>query len=270
MHGDFARHAATLAVVLLAASAGPAAAAGASYGGGPVMLGANHVYYIWYGDWSSTATPAILDDMAEHIGGSPYWGIETTYYEIVGGVKKFVSNSLTLGGEHFDSYSHGKVLSDALVLAVVEKAIADQLPLDANGIYFVLGSADVKESSGFCSAYCGWRDHVTYQGTDIKYAFVGNPDACPSACEPGPGHSPNGDPAADAMASTIVHLLDETVIDPDLNAWICQPGIDCADKCGAGPTFTCNGALADVTWGTRCYFVGENWKNAGAGSCAMH
>ena len=265
-----ARRIAAFAGILLLVGTGAAMARGAIYQGGPVMLGTNHIYYVWYGNWIGTSSTSILDDMASHIGGTPYWNIETTYYEIDHGVKKFVSNSLTFGGEYFDSYSQGKSLSDSAVLAVVENAIQQQLPLDASGIYLVLASADVRETSGFCTNYCGWRNHVTYQGTDIKYGFVGDPAACPSACEPPPGHSPNGDPAIDAMAGTIVHLLDETVVDPDFNAWLCQSGIDCADLCSFGPTFTCNGQLADVIWGARCYYVPENWKNVGSGSCVMH
>jgi Phosphate-induced protein 1 conserved region len=261
--------AAAMAGALLLGCAG---AAGATYQGGPVMLGTNHVYYVWYGNWTGNTATAILDDMAGHLGGTPYWNIETTYYEIAGGVKKYVSNSLTFGGEYFDSYSHGKSLTDAAVLAIVENAIQKRLPLDASGIYFVLASADVQETSGFCTVYCGWRNFATYHGTDVKYAFVGDPAACPGACEPSPGHSPNGNPAADAMVGTVVHLLDETVVNPDFNAWFCGQGYDCADLCAFsfGQTFTCNGALADVIWGTRCYYVGENWKNAGSGGCVLH
>jgi hypothetical protein len=262
--------AAALAGVLLVASAGAAAASGARYLGGPVMLGTNHIYYVWYGNWNGNSATAILDYLAAHVGGTPYWNIETTYFEIDGGVKKYVSNSLTFGGEYFDNYSHGKSLSDSAVLAVVENAINRQLPLDASGIYFVLASADVKETSGFCTVYCAWHDHATFRGTDLKYSFVGDPDACPSACEPAPGHSPNGNPAADAMAGIIVHTLDETVIDPDLNAWQCNFGNECADLCSFGPPFTCNGALADVIWGAHCFYVPENWKNAGTGGCVMH
>jgi hypothetical protein len=263
--------AAVLFGILLAVSAG-AAAAGAMYEGGPVMLGTNHIYYVWYGSWSGNSATTILDDMARHIGGTPYWNIETTYYEIDHGVKKYISNALTFGGEYFDAYSHGKSLNDSAVLAVVVNAINHGLPLDASGVYFVLTSPDVKETSGFCTIYCGWHSHATISGVDVKYSFVGDPDACPSACEPPPGHSPNGNPAADAMAGTITHLLDETVNDPDLNAWICNQGEECADLCGFtyGITFTCNGALADVIWGPRCFYIPENWKNAGTQGCVMH
>ena len=61
------------------------------------------------------------------------------------------------------------------------KITSNALPKDTNGIYFVLTSADVNASSGFCSQYCGWHSHGTISGSDIKYSFVGNPDRCPAS-----------------------------------------------------------------------------------------
>jgi hypothetical protein len=55
---------------------------------------------------------------------------------------------------------------------------------DTNGVYFVLTSADVNESSGFCKKYCGWHTSAIINGLDIKYAFVGNADRCPKNCAP--------------------------------------------------------------------------------------
>src|SRR5207253_653841 len=83
--------------------------------------------------------------------------------------------------------------------AVVSNAISSgRLPNSTNGIYFVLTSSDVRETSGFCSQYCGWHTHATILSSDIKYAFVGNPDRCPSACEM-QTVSPNGDSGADGI-----------------------------------------------------------------------
>jgi hypothetical protein len=48
------------------------------------------------------------------------------------------------------------------------------LPKDTNGVYFVLTSADVNETSGFRTQYCGWHARGTIAGSDIKYAFIGN------------------------------------------------------------------------------------------------
>ena len=64
-----ARRIAAFAVILLLVDAGAAMARGAVYQGGPVMLGTNHIYYVWYGNWNGTSATSILDDMASHIGG---------------------------------------------------------------------------------------------------------------------------------------------------------------------------------------------------------
>src|SRR5213078_1910919 len=54
---------------------------GIDYHGGPVLLGTTNVYLIWYGDWTKDpAAQPILTDLVSNIGGSPYFNINTTYY----------------------------------------------------------------------------------------------------------------------------------------------------------------------------------------------
>src|SRR4051812_20018547 len=79
---------------------------GISYHGGPVLLGTTNVYYIWYGDWSQDplAQP-VLTDLASNIGGSPYFNINTGYYN---GSNQFVSNSVHYAGSTTDNYSLGR------------------------------------------------------------------------------------------------------------------------------------------------------------------
>src|SRR4051812_31558204 len=49
------------------------AGSGINYHGGPLILGTTHMYYIWYGDWSGNTATTILSDLANSIGGSPYF-----------------------------------------------------------------------------------------------------------------------------------------------------------------------------------------------------
>lgn len=244
---------------------------GISYHGGPVILGTTNVYYIWYGNWTNNTAPAILSNLASSIGGSPYFNINTTYYN---GSNVHVSNSVMYKGSTNDNYSQGNVLSDAGVQAVVSKAITSgALPKDTNGVYFVLTSADVGESSGFCTQYCGWHTHGTISGSDIKFSFVGNPQRCPSACQAQPtSASPNNNLGADGMASIISHELEEAVTDPDLNAWYDNRGAENADKCAwtFGTTSTAsNGSFYNVTLGGKQYLIQRNWVNASGGYCSM-
>jgi hypothetical protein len=175
-------------------------------------------------------------------------------------------------GSTTDSYSRGTSLSDSAIQGVVADAInAGRLPKDTNGVYFVLTSADVTASSGFCTQYCGWHTHGTIAGSDIKYSFIGNPDRCPSACE-AQTTGPNGNAGADGMASIISHELEEAATDPDLNAWYDRRGMENADKCAwtFGTTYTvANGSSANVQLGSRDFLIQRNWVNASGGYCSM-
>jgi hypothetical protein len=242
---------------------------GIYYHGGPVMLGTVNVYYIWYGDWSGNSAIGILTDLAKNIGGSPYFNINTTYYD---GAAKHVTGSVQYVTSANDNYSLGTTLSDANIQTIVANAIGGgSLPYDSNGAYFVLTSADVAESSGFCTKYCGWHTYGTISGTNIKYAFVGNASRCPTACE-AQTTSPSGNDGADAMASVIAHELEEMVTDPNLNAWYDRRGYENADKCAwtfGSVSTAANGSLYNMLLGTRQFLIQRNWVNAGGGYCAL-
>jgi len=243
---------------------------GIVYHGGPLMLGTTHIYYIWYGNWSGNSATTILADLANSYSGSPYFNINTTYYDAS---NTHVSNSVSYLGSTTDAYSQGKALSDSQIQGVVSSAISSgHLPKDSNAVYFVLTSADVNATSGFCTQYCGWHTHGTIGGADIKYSFVGNPDRCPAACSNGTP-PPNGNVGADGMASIISHEFEEAVTDPDLNAWYDRRGEENADKCAWtwGSTYTtANGGTANMKLGTRDYLIQQNWIRATQGKCALH
>jgi hypothetical protein len=240
------------------------------YHGGPVMLGTTNVYFIWYGDWSSDrAAQNLLPEFARSLGGSKWYNINTTY---MNAAKQRVSNAVHFAGNAFNTSSY-KTLNDANVQTIVFNAIKNgSVPKDPHGVYFVLTAPGVKETSGFCTNYCGWHAHATLNGTDVKYAFVGNPkNQCAAACEEQTTRSPNADPAVDGMASVLAHELSEAATDPDLNAWYDAQGDENADKCAwqFGATYTTsNGSKANVHLGTRDWLIQENWINSASGHCA--
>jgi hypothetical protein len=254
-------------------SSRPKRGTGISYHGGPLILGGNgsgvNVYVIWYGNWTGNSATTIIPNFLNAEGGSPYYHINTTYYN---GAGTHVANVISFLGQTTDSYSQGTSLGDAQVQAVVSSALTSgRLPTDPNGVYFVLTSADVTETSGFCTQYCGWHTYGTLSGSNIKYAFVGNPDRCPNACE-AQTTSPNGNSGADGMVSIIAHELEEAVSDPNLNAWFDSRGEENADKCAwtFGATYTTsNGAQANMNLGGHDYLIQQNWVNAGSGYCAL-
>jgi hypothetical protein len=241
---------------------------GINYYGGPVMVNPNNVYAIWYGNWAA-GSQDILRNLMANIGGTPYWAINTTYYNAQ---NVHVPNQLTFAGEVSDNYSQGNALSDAQIQGIVAAQInAGALPADPDGVYVVLTASDVDETSGFCRSYCGWHTHANIAGTDIKYAFVGNAARCLNACSP-QAVGPNGDAGADATASIMAHEMEEAVTDPDLNAWLDGHGYENADKCAwtYGNTHSApNRAKYNMTIGGRNYLIQRNWKNANGGACVL-
>jgi len=246
---------------------------GIYYHGGPVMGGKVNLYFIWYGNFvnggaasDSLTTQALLEDLfgAGGLGGSPYARINTTYSDRT----HIVTGNFALKESANDYYSRGKNLNDASITYIVASAINSRvLPRDTNGVYFVLTSSDVSESSGFCSRYCGWHNHAAIGGSDIKIAFVGNPDRCPNACEE-QTISPNFDSGADGMASVMAHEVVESTNDFGLNAWYDTSGNESADKCAWkwGPVIGRLGYGAyNMTVAGHHWLIPMNWENAGGG-----
>ena len=257
------------------------------YHNGPLITGAPDVYVIWYGCWADncgsagdTATQFILTDFISNVGGTPYFQINAMYPNNSGGAP---SGGLLYGGAAVDRYSHGLELTAADMQGIVSDLIlAGQLPLDPSGIYLILASGDVSSSAtGFCQASAqphhgrGW-----VLGSEFRYGFVGNAVRCPTIAAPqfiaSDGSrlpTPNGNFGADAMASTIAHLLAGIVTNPSGGGWFDRYGLENADKCAGqfGSTYaTANGARANVKWGYRDYLIQQNWLNDRKQRCAMN
>ncbi len=273
--------------------ANPQSPTGIDYHGGPLLTAGPNVYVIWYGAWTQSAQQ-IIEKFLTGLNHSSWFNINSTYYSqtpLGTGPKVFVTNQINVKGFISDSYSHGKSLSDSGVAAVVAGAFTGSsftgnqtLPVDTNGVYFVLTSSDVNETSGFCTQYCGWHDWGTLRngvitieggtGTNIKFAFVGNPERCPSACTNGT-LPPNGNVGADGAVSIIAHELSEATTDPNLNAWYDRRGNENADKCAwiFGTTHTVPagqpnaGGVYNITLSTGNYLVQQNWLNIAPGGC---
>jgi hypothetical protein len=228
-----------------------------TFHGGPVIQ-TPVIYLIWYGNWNQSNgsdTPAgqtVIRDWANTIGGSPYFQLNHT-------VSTPITGNVTFGGEATDTGSQGTRLSDSRVFAVVTRAIGNgSLPYDASGVYFVLTSTNISESSGFCSRYCGWHTSGTSGGRTIRFSFVGNANRCLNGCA-AQTTSPNSNAGVDGMVSVMAHELSEATTDPDLNAWFDSNGAENGDKCawtfGHAQFQTSNGAFANVTLGSRSYLI---------------
>ena len=243
---------------------------GIDYNGGPVMHGTVKVYFIWYGDWSQDpAASGILSTWASSIGGTPYENINSTYGDANGNVSGLVS----FAGSTVSTSNFGNLLNDSNIASIVSNALTSHaIPTDTNAVYFVLTAPGVGESSGFLSQYCGWHTYGTLSGSNIKYAFVGDAGT-QSGCSVQFGKSPNNDPPIDAMISVMSHELEESISDPNLNAWYSDAnGQENADMCawnfGAQSTAP-NGSSYNMTFGNNHYLIQQNWLNANGGGCVQ-
>jgi hypothetical protein len=250
--------------------------------GNPVPL-----YLIFYGNWNGSgsntgATVSLVEHYVNSLGNTPYEHINSTYGDTTGNV----SGNVTLGGTIFDTGSQGTRLNNNRLSAIVTRSFSNGLPTDPNGVYFVITASTVSER-GFCSQFCGFHTRQTLNGVDIKWAFIGNTDRCPSACEiqsTGPNSPATGVGGADGLINVLTHEQEEAISDPDLNAWFDSSGQENADKCNFnfGTTTTCNGsngctpsgaaagAKFNQTFGGNDWMIQQNWENANGGGCVQH
>ncbi|MGC2697039.1 MAG: hypothetical protein WA738_14740 [Candidatus Angelobacter sp.] len=261
---------------------------GINYHGGPVLKGNPVKYYIiWYGNWAGTgsntaATVSLVEHFISTLGGTAIEKVATTYGDTTGNV----SGNVSFGGHTFVNTTTN--LTDTRLRTTVSNALTSgALPTDANGVYFVLSSSNINETSGFCTQYCGFHTRSTLNGVDIKYSFVGNPDRCPSGCEiqsTGPNSPSTGVGGADGLINVFSHEQFESITDPDLNAWFDASGQEDSDKCNFnfGATSTCNAnglcssagtsarAKYNQTFGNNNWMIQQQWENANGGACVQH
>lgn len=254
------------------------------HGGNVMRANPINCYVIWYGNWVNSTYNyefyKLVTVFLSHIGNTPWFNINKAYTDKVGSVSggvRFVRST----GFGKSTYTYGSVLSGQEVYFLVRSSITSGIfPLDENGVYFVLSSADVAQydsdsSYGFCTAgngYCGWHSYYrithNYITKPIKYSWVGNPEKC-NMCH-AQKVSPNGNWAADAMMSIVAHELAEAATDPEFNAWFDSSNAENADKCAwtfgslsygtnsIGQTYKYNMQFANRKW-----LIQRNWKTTG-------
>jgi len=267
------------------------------YHGGPVMNISNSVYVIYYGTKFAPTTQAIINDFLYGLNGSPEYGVNVTYNG--GGATPDIpptysfaaptsSSANPSGSVYWDNYSQGAQLSNNSVPKIIANAINNSLPYNANGVYLVITSPDVK-ISGFCNSFCAYHTssniNVLSGGSvHVRYALIPDPTQRCNACNGsiavyGDSITPNADIGADTMTDDIIHELSETVTDPDISAWYTQSGAEVADLCNytygtvstgvsGGRTYHYNTNLPRISGGYRPYLTQQIWKNSGAGFCA--
>ena len=234
---------------------------------GPVMYQPN-VYVIWYGNWKKTSGSDTASGQ-QIIARFPPWTQRVSVLHDQHHLR-WREWFFSVLGEYVDGYSQTSNLSDSRVQAVVSHAISVKaLPKDSNGIYFVLTSSDVAESSGFCRQYCGWHTAGTISANRHQVCVCRQRQPLHQRVR-----CPNGwaERQCWCRRDDLGHCtrIGGDQHGPDLNAWFDSKGAEDADKCawtfGANQKKASNGAyynmtLPGVTGNQRNYLVQRELKS---------
>jgi len=269
---------------------GSGSGTGIYYHGGPVLQSGTRVAAVyWAGStiFSGGPTPgsagsgsqdgSLVGYFLGNLGGSPYFGINTSYTD---GAGTSIANAVSYTqywANNTNAPSGTTSVSDAQMVAMLQSGFdSGKLTYDDHTLYAIFTSGKVNLGGGFGTQYCAYHTHgtVTVGGAarTVLYAAMPYNYAYPSACTSGLPAA-NGDPGADYEVNTLAHEVEETTTDMMGTAWFDRRGYENADKCAWswGATYTgAGGGTANIRVGQKDFLVQQNWVNAGTGGCALH
>jgi hypothetical protein len=224
------------------------------YHGGSVQTGTHHTYAIYWGGGSGTSFDSSYQgninqyfrDVAADSGKtSDVYYSDTQYYQSFG-VRTYITYSESFSGSWVDSStfpasgcsdtSGGSVcVTDSQIEDEVTKAIqANNWPTGLGNEYFVfLGNGtstcfDSTNSQCAFSYFCAYHSSYSLNGTTVLYANMPYAGHNLSAC--GGGNYPNNR-YSDATLNVASHEANETITDPNGDAWYDYAGYENGDKC---------------------------------------
>jgi len=244
------------------------------HAGGPlnVYSGSVQIIPVWVGNWDATRKGiwnTILGNLVSSLGAG---SIATNNHVFKTNLGYFTTNAPTLSWPNTASASIAATgssksgliqVSDANVATYINNAIKNRvIAAGAKPIYVYIGANNTRLSSGFGTAYCGWHSIGTIGIKNIPYIAI--QDFTPTYARSCAAQtmSPNMDYQLDAVASILVHEIDEALTDPDLRTWYDSRGAENADKCAwtFTPTFGArNGGMANFTANGFEYLIQRNW-----------
>ena len=157
--------------------------------GGNIMTARVRVYLIFYGSWPQGGKKQqIVETFVRSLGNASmdakgntlhkWWNLNSLYTQpdgkrgsvaIVHKTSVFVKSTAPLS-------------SSSSVAGVVRTLInKGRLPADANAIYAVLTTSDIKvgnDEDGYCVTYCGWHSSFFSGGYRMKFLFASDATKC--------------------------------------------------------------------------------------------
>ena len=156
-------------------------------------------------------------------------------------------------------------VSDSQVTTFINEFIAANpsiVPAGTTPVFMYIGANSTLLTSGFGTTYCGWHSYdTTSGGANIPIiAFQNFASIYNGKCS-AQATSPNGNVPLDAMASVMVHEIDESLQDPFLSAWYDATGAESADKCvwTFGTVSEVGTARYNVVLGSTKYLIQQDW-----------
>ncbi len=279
-----------------AAPAGAAPAIGTSsgpleYHGGPIMP-SNTNYTIYWDPAKAPEYPAeyqsgintYLEDLAHDSGG--FQNVDSVSAQYKDGAGEFANYASHFGGAIVDTDPYPAngcsaatiCLTDAQLRAELTSYVeAHGLPRDLTHEYFLLTPPGVEDCIELtaCSAgskipvYCAYHGNIPISGGVIIYSndpFVTGNSGCDD------GEHPNNKPSDGALQGGLSHEHNESITDPELNAWFDSEGNENGDKCRTFEDATEFGTpLGKAPDGSRynqvvnadLYWYQQEWSNEG-------
>jgi hypothetical protein len=279
---------------LAASRIGQARVHNLEYHGGPVMT-SNHNYAFYWDPSGAPSYPAeyqsginqYFQDLAADSGGLQNVDSVATQYSDAAG--EFANYNSTFAGAIVDTNAYpprgctaaAMCLTDAQLQAELATYIeAHKLPHGLTTEYFVLTPPGVENcaeaTSTECSAgsaapvYCAYHSFIPFPGGSIIYAIdayvTGNP-----GCDN--GEHPNAKPSDGALQGGISHEHNESLTDPEVNAWYAANGEEDGDKCrtlseateyGSPKGTAPDGSRYNQVINGRFYWYQQEWSNEGS------
>jgi hypothetical protein len=263
--------------------------------GGPVMKSSEAFAIFWAPSGFSfpSGYKAAITEYLEDVAADS--GLSTNVYSVsaqYGGSNGFVDYEDSFGGsiDDTDAYpstgtcpaytgvhgaSYTACLSDAKIRAEVASVVASQgWPSGLGAEYYVVLPPEVGSCFGttstsgcFDKEFCAYHSFIG--GPELVYANISYGHEDPSGC--GVGEYPNGfaNGFVDDTLSGLSHEANESVTDPELNAWFDEEGLENGDECrntpfeeDYGPALGGSaGALFNEEIGGGHYYLQREWSN---------
>jgi hypothetical protein len=265
-----------------------------TYHGGPVMT--SNTNYTFY--WAPSGSPAYaagyqsgvnqyMEDLAHDSGGNQ--NVDSVATQYTNGASEPAAYNSHFGGAIIDTNPYPKSGCKAAAICLTDKQIqaeikswvtSHSLPQGLTHEYFLLTPPGVEScftaAGTECSAgieggaFCAYHGAISATGGSIVYAndpYVVGIAGCDSA------EHPNNSPSDAALLGGLSHEHNESITDPELNAWYGPEGAENGDKCrtfveaseyGAALGTAPDGSRYNQLINGREYFYQQEWSNEGS------